>query len=75
MEERFIKNKRPLNLTHISFKKEKELELRTLKRTILMSQSNDDEETETLLKRRKRHEESTMKGSVNPQHEVKLLKK
>ncbi len=29
---------------------------------------------ETLLKSQKRHEESTMKGSVNPQQAIKLLK-
>jgi hypothetical protein len=69
MRERFIKNKRLLNPTNISPKKEKEKEttIRTLKITIFMFQSNDDEERETLLKRQKRHEESTMKGSVNPQ--------
>jgi len=39
-----------------------------------MSQSSDDEEREILLKRQKRHEESTMKGSVNPQQGVELLK-
>jgi hypothetical protein len=31
-----------------------------------MFESNDDEERETLPKRHKRHEKSTMKGSVNP---------
>jgi hypothetical protein len=49
--ERFIKNKRLLNLAHIYPKKEKQLETRTTKRTILMSQSDDDEKKETLLKR------------------------
>jgi hypothetical protein len=44
MKERLIKNKRPLNPMHISPKKEKQLETRTTKRVVLMSQSNDVEE-------------------------------
>jgi hypothetical protein len=60
-----MKNKKPLNLTHIFPKKEKEPETRTLRRAIMMSQFNDDEKREILLKRQKRHEESIMKGNVN----------
>jgi hypothetical protein len=51
MKERFIKNKRPLNPTHISPKKEIQPDIRTTKKAILMSQSYDDEERETLQKR------------------------
>ncbi len=40
-----------------------------------MSQLNDEEEREILLKRQKRHEDITMKGSVNLQHVAELLKK
>jgi hypothetical protein len=36
LRERFIKNKRPLNPTHISPKKDKQPETRTTKRAILM---------------------------------------
>jgi hypothetical protein len=50
LNERFIKNKRPLNLAHFSPKKDKESKTRTTKRAILMSHSNDDDE-EILLKR------------------------
>jgi hypothetical protein len=53
MRERFIKNKRPLNPTHISPKKEKQPESRTTRRTVLISQPDDDEERETLQKRHK----------------------
>jgi hypothetical protein len=67
MKDRFIKNKRPLNLAHISFKKEKQPKTKTTRRTILMSQSNDDEERETLLKRQRRQKDIVMKGNVNPQ--------
>ncbi len=67
MRDRFIKNKRPLNPTHISFKKEKQLEIRTTRRAIMMSQFDDDEERETLQKRQKRQEDTAMKGSINPQ--------
>jgi hypothetical protein len=56
MRETFINNKRLLNLTHIYPKKEKEPKTRTLKRIVLMSQSNDDEEKETSLKTQERHE-------------------
>jgi hypothetical protein len=48
MRERFIKKKRPLNPTHVSPKKEKQLKIRTTRRAILMSKSNDDEERKTL---------------------------
>jgi len=54
MRERFIKNKRSLNLLHISPKKEKQSKSRTTKRAILMSQFDDDEEQETLQKRQRR---------------------
>jgi len=37
LRERFIENKRPLNLTHIFPKKEKKPKIRTLRRVILMS--------------------------------------
>jgi hypothetical protein len=37
LRERFIKNKRPLNPTHICPKKEKQLETRTTKKIVLMS--------------------------------------
>jgi hypothetical protein len=37
LRERFVGNKRPLNLTHIFPKKEKKLEIRTLRKAILMS--------------------------------------
>jgi hypothetical protein len=50
MRERFIKNKRPLNLTHIFPKKEKQLQFNTTKRAVLISQPDDDEEKETLQK-------------------------
>jgi hypothetical protein len=36
LKERFIKNKRPLNPTHISTKKEKQLKIGTTIRAILM---------------------------------------
>jgi hypothetical protein len=35
-----------------------------------MSQSYDDEEREILLKRQKKHEESTMKGNIDPQQAI-----
>ncbi len=54
MRERFIKNKRPLNPTHIFPKKEKQLKTKTTKKIVLMSQSNDDEERKTLQKRQRR---------------------
>jgi hypothetical protein len=37
LRERFIKNKRPLNPIHISFRKEKRLDTKTTTRAILMS--------------------------------------
>jgi hypothetical protein len=40
MREKFIKNKRPLNPTHIFFEKEKQLNTMTTRRIILMSQFN-----------------------------------
>jgi hypothetical protein len=67
MKDRFIKNKRPLNLAHISPKKEKQPKIKTTRRTIIMSQSNDDEERETLLKRQRRQKDTVMKGNVNLQ--------
>jgi hypothetical protein len=48
MRGRFIKNKRPLNPTHISLKKDKQLEIRITKRVVLVSKSNDDEKRKTL---------------------------
>ncbi len=53
LKERFIKNKRPLNLAHFSPKVDKQLKTRTTKRTVLMSMFNDDEEKETLLRQRR----------------------
>jgi hypothetical protein len=53
MREKFNKNKRPLNPTHISLKKEKQLETKTTRRAFLMSQFDDDEEKEILQKRQK----------------------
>jgi hypothetical protein len=50
LKERFINNKKPLNPTHISSKKEKQLKIRTTRRVILMSQFDDDEERKTLQK-------------------------
>jgi hypothetical protein len=41
----------------------------------MLSQSDDDEGRETLLKRQKRQKNTTMRGRVNPQHVVKLLRK
>jgi hypothetical protein len=37
LKEKFIKNKRPLNPTHISLKKEKQPKTRTTMRVVLMS--------------------------------------
>jgi hypothetical protein len=51
MRERFIKNNRALNPTHIFSKKEKKPKTRTIKRIVLMSQFDDEEEREFLLKR------------------------
>ncbi len=75
MRERFIKNKGLLNLTHISFEKEKQPEIRTTRRIVLMSQSNDDEKREMLQKRQRRQEDTIMRGSINPQHVGKLMRK
>jgi len=61
LRERFIKNKRLLNPTHIFPKKEKQPETRITKRIVLMSRSNDDEE-ETLWKRQIRQEDIVMRG-------------
>jgi hypothetical protein len=44
LRERFIKNKRPLDPTHNSLKKEKQPKIRTTKKIVMMFQSNDDEE-------------------------------
>jgi len=44
LQERFIKNKRPLNLTHVSLIKEKQPKTKTIRKVILMSQFNDDDE-------------------------------
>ncbi len=48
LRERFIKNKRPLNPTHISSKKEKRQKTKITKRTIMMSKYDDDEERKSL---------------------------
>jgi hypothetical protein len=57
LRERFIKNKRPLNPTHICPKKEKQLDIRITIRAILMSQFDDEE----------RQEDIAMKGIINLQ--------
>ncbi len=54
LRERIIKNKKPLNPTHIYVRKEKHLEIKTTKKVVLMSQFDDDEEGETLQKRQRR---------------------
>jgi hypothetical protein len=54
LRERFIKNKRPLNPTCISPKKEKQPKTRTTRRASLMPQSNDDEKRKTLQKRQRK---------------------
>jgi hypothetical protein len=74
LRERFIKNKRPLNLAYIFPKKKKQPETMTTRKTILMSKF-DDEERETLLKRQGRQEDIAMKGSINLQQAIKLLRK
>ncbi len=74
-EESFIKNKRPLNPTHICLKKEKQLKIRTTNKTILMSQFNDDEERNTQQKRQRRYENVVMKGNIDPQQVAELLRK
>jgi hypothetical protein len=51
LRESFIKNKRPLKPTHIFFKKEKQLEIKSTRREVMMFQFDDDEEKETLQKR------------------------
>ncbi len=73
--EMFIKNKRPLNLTHIFHQKEKHLETRTTKIAVLMFQFNDDDGRETLQKKQRRQEDTTMKGNINPQQVIELLRK
>jgi hypothetical protein len=75
MRERFIKNKRSLNLLHIFLKKEKQPKSRTTERAILMSQFDDDDEQETLQKRQRRQEDIIMKGSMNLQQTTKLLRR
>jgi hypothetical protein len=40
-----------------------------------MSQSNDDEKREMLQKRQRRQEDTIMRGSINPQHVGKLMRK
>jgi hypothetical protein len=65
LRERFIKNKRPLDPTHISPKKDKQPKTRTTKRVVMMS--HDDEQREIILKRQKKQEDTTMRGNVNPQ--------
>jgi hypothetical protein len=46
LRERFIKNKRPLNPTHIFLRKEKQPKTRTTRRAVMMSQFDDDVERE-----------------------------
>ncbi len=75
MRERFIKNKRLLNPTHIFLKKEKHPKTRTTRRIVLMSQSDDDEEKKTLQKRQRRQEDIAMKGSIDLQQVIELLMK
>ncbi len=75
MRERFIKNKRTLNPTHISLKKDKQPKIKTTRRIVMMSQSNDDEEKETLHKRQRRQEDIAMRGSIDSPQLAKLLNK
>ncbi len=74
MRERFIKNKKPLNFAYISFKKEKQPKTKTIRKVVMMSQSNDDEEREILWKRQRKQKDIAMKGNINLQHATKLLK-
>ncbi len=66
LKERFINNKRLLNPTHIFPKKEKWLEIRTTRRTILKFKCDDDER-KPMHKRQKRQEDTIMKGNIDPQ--------
>ncbi len=75
LKERFIKNKRPLNPTHISPKKEKRLETRTIRRAVLMSQSDDDENKKIMQKRQRRQEGTAMRDNIDPQQVAELMKK
>jgi hypothetical protein len=75
LRERFIKNKRPLNPTCISPKKEKKQKTKTTRRAVLMFQFDDDGERETLQKRQRRQEDIIMKGNINLQQATKLLRK
>ncbi len=64
------------NLTYIYPKKEKQLKTKTIRRVVLMSQSNDDEDERwTLLKRQKIQEDIIVRGIINPQQGETLLKK
>jgi hypothetical protein len=40
-----------------------------------MSEFDDEEEKEILQKRQKKHEDTTMRGSIDPQQVIKLLRK
>ncbi len=40
-----------------------------------MSQSNDDEERKTMQKRQKKQKDTTMKGSIDSQQAIELLRK
>ncbi len=40
-----------------------------------MSQFDDDEERETLYKKQRKQEDTTMRGSIDPQQVAKLLRK
>jgi len=64
-----------LNRTHISPKMDKQLETMTTRRLVMMSQSDDDEERKTLHKRQRRQEDIAMRGSINLQQTIELLKK
>ncbi len=55
-----------MNPTHIYPKKDKQLEIRTTKKVVLMSLFNDDEKRKTLQKRYRKHEDIAMKGNFDP---------
>jgi len=54
---------------------DKQLETMTTRRLVMMSQSDDDEERKTLHKRQRRQEDIAMRGSINLQQTIELLKK
>ncbi len=69
LRERFVKDKRPLNPTHIFPRQEKQPKTRTTKRAILMSQFDDDEAKEILQKKQRRQEDTIMRGNIHPQQQ------